>query len=84
MSVHTRTTTDAIVRRRGKTRPDTPSLCVSRQEAAAITGWPQSTVYDLITSGTLPVVRLPHTRRLWIKRSDLLSLIERSTERGAQ
>lgn len=44
-------------------------------------GVPQNSLRDLIARKKLPVVRLGgDTRRIWVRRSDLNALIERSVE----
>ena len=64
-----------------RTRQATPNQrLLDRNQSEQLTGIPARTIYDLMVRGALPVVRLPGSRKLWIERSDLESLIERSKE----
>lgn len=60
----------------------TVSRLLTLQQAAAMTGIPETTLRDLHFRGHLPRVALPSCRRWWIRREDLEKLIERSTERA--
>jgi hypothetical protein len=42
---------------------------------------PFTTLYDFTTSGVLPVVRFPGSRRIWVKRTDVQRFVEASVER---
>jgi len=53
------------------------------QIAAAEYGIPATSFRDLITRGVLPAVRIVGSRRIWLKREDIETLIARSTERSA-
>lgn len=62
-------------------RSATPSQrLIDRRQGEEIYGIPARTIYDLITSGVLPVVRFPGSRKHWIERTDLENLINRSKE----
>jgi hypothetical protein len=64
-----------------RTRAASPTQrLITRQQAAAEYGIPARSIYDLICRGLLPVVRLPDTRRIWLRRVDLDRLIESSIE----
>lgn len=61
--------------------PPTPhQRLISRDQASQITGIPSRSIYALIINGALPVVRFPDSRKLWIERCDLESLIQKSKE----
>jgi hypothetical protein len=49
---------------------------ISLRDAEQETGLPKDTIRRLIDTGVLPVVELPHIRRIWIDRTDLDALIE--------
>ncbi len=67
-------------RRRRDPRPGQALLTMLQAEME--TGVPYRSLRDLILRGHLPVVRLGGTRRVWLRRSDLANLIERSVERA--
>jgi excisionase family DNA binding protein len=48
------------------------------RQAERETGLTYTLIRDLHRRGHLPVVKLPGTRRWWIRRTDLDALIERS------
>jgi predicted DNA-binding transcriptional regulator AlpA len=52
---------------------------ITLQQASAEYGPPYHSLYDLINRGHLPSVRLGDTKRIWVRRSDVEQLIERST-----
>jgi len=52
--------------------------------AAVEYGIPATSLRDSIHRGYLPCVRLPDSRRIWIRRADLEQLIEHSTEQVAR
>jgi hypothetical protein len=69
---------------RGVSRP-TPTrkaMLMTVQQGEAESGIPYTTLLDQIHRGYLPCVRLPGSRRIWIKRDDLVHLIEQSVERA--
>ncbi len=47
-------------------------------QVRAVYGLPPSSVRDLLTLGALPAVRLPGSRRIWLRRVDLDALIASS------
>jgi hypothetical protein len=51
---------------------------LSLRDAERETGLPKDSLRKLIATGALPVVELPHIRRVWIDRNDLDALIEQS------
>lgn len=53
------------------------------QVAAVEFGIPATSLRDLIARGVLPFVRFDQSRRIWLKREDIETLIARSTERSA-
>ena len=64
-----------------RTREASPTQkLLTRQQAAREWGVPARSLYDLIVRGDLPVVRLPGSRRLWLRRQDLEQLVASSLE----
>lgn len=59
-----------------------PTKLLSLQTASAEYGPPYTSLRDWVIRGMLPTVRVDGSRRIWIKRTDLEQLIERSTERS--
>lgn len=59
-------------------RPQQRLLTIRQGEVE--TGIPYNSLRDLIVRGHLPAVRLPESRRTWIRREDLDALIARSVE----
>lgn len=57
------------------------SALVSVQAAAELLGLPASTVRDLIHRGHLPFVRPGGSRRLWLRRGDVLAFPDKYAER---
>jgi hypothetical protein len=55
---------------------------VTLQQASAEYGPPYTSLRDLVIKGTLPGVRLGDSRRIYVRRSDLDNLIEKSLEVG--
>jgi hypothetical protein len=53
------------------------------QAAAAEFGIPATSLRDLVIRGVLPSVRIASSRRIWLKREDIETLIARSTERAS-
>lgn len=68
-----RTTTSGV-----RTLPRLSTL----QQASAEWGIPYTSLRDLVIRGFLPSVRLGDSRRIWIRREDLETMIQRSTEVG--
>jgi len=67
-----------------RTRQATPTQeLLTPRQAAEVYGIPERSLYDLVTRGVLPVVRIPTTKRLWYRRSDLQTLIASSTSKNA-
>lgn len=63
-------------------RPPRPSQkLLTIAQASLETGLPGNSIRDLIGRGDLPSVRFGTTRRVWLRRSDLDQLIDRSVER---
>jgi hypothetical protein len=56
------------------------SRLMTLRQASREYGPPYTSLRDLVINGYLPGVRLGDGRRIWVRRSDLDSLIERSTE----
>ena len=56
-----------------------PSRLMTLQDASKEYGPPYTSLRDLVIRGHLPGVRLGDGRRIWVKRSDMEQLIERST-----
>jgi excisionase family DNA binding protein len=56
-------------------------VLLSLQAAAGELGVPFTTLYDFTTSGVLPVVRFPGSRRIRVKRTDVQRFVEASVER---
>ena len=67
-------------RKRREARPQ--QALVNLQQVASVYGLPPSSVRDLVAIGALPAVRLPGSRRIWLRRVDLDLLVERSTVLG--
>jgi hypothetical protein len=61
--------------------PKRKAMLMTLQHGEAESGIPYTSILDLIHRGHLPCVRLPDSRRIWIKWEDLERLIERSVER---
>ena len=60
-------------------RPARPgSLLLTFSQAALELGIPASSLRDAAHRGHLPVVVLPGGRRQWLRRTDLLGLIQKS------
>jgi predicted DNA-binding transcriptional regulator AlpA len=57
----------------------TQRLLTLRQSSQEF-GVPERSLYDQIAKGALPCVRFPESRRIWIDRRDLESLIDASRE----
>ena len=60
------------------TTPHAPTKLLTRQQIQREYGFPARSIYDWIVNGTLPVVRIPGTRRLWIRRQDVEQMISNS------
>jgi len=76
--------TTSTTRRPPDRKPRLPlptAVLLTISQAALLSGVPATSLRDLIHRGHLPVVVLPGSRRLWLRRSDLEQLIERSVER---
>lgn len=67
-----------IASNRRPREPRAGQMLLSIGQVETVTGIPATSVRDLIIRGILPAVRLGVTRRLWIRRTDLEKLIERS------
>ena len=50
------------------------------QTASTIYGPPYTSLRDLVVNGYLASVRLPGSRRIWVRRDDLERLIQQSVE----
>jgi hypothetical protein len=61
-------------------RPNQKLLTLKQWEIES--GVPGSSTRDLILRGHLQAVRLPGSRRVWLRRVDCEALIEKSFERG--
>lgn len=57
-----------------------PTL-LTLQIASRTSGVPVNSLRDLIARGHLPIVRLPGSRRVWLRAADLDALIANSLER---
>ena len=62
-------------------REPQPSILVNLQDASVEYGPPYTSLRDLVVRGHLDRVRLPGSRRIWVRRADLERLIEQSVER---
>jgi hypothetical protein len=51
------------------------------QQVSAEYGPPYTSLRDLVLRGSLPFVRFPGSRRIWVTREAVEHLIQRSTER---
>jgi excisionase family DNA binding protein len=60
-----------------------PARLLDFKTAEELTGISAWTLRDLVARGSLPSVRLPGVRRVFLKRSDIDALIERCTERAS-
>jgi Helix-turn-helix domain len=60
-----------------------PAKLLTLQAASTEFGVPYTSLRDWTLRGLLPAVRIGDVRRIWIRRSDLERLIERSVETGA-
>lgn len=60
------------------------TVLVSLQQLEAEYGVPYTSWRDLVIRGDLPVVKLGGTRRLWVKRADVVRLIEAGTDVGVK
>ncbi len=58
------------------------SKLLDLRDAEAEYGIPYGTLWQLVTRGVLPHVRLPDVRRIFVKRVDLEAFIEANTEGG--
>lgn len=67
---------------RAKSTPTDGPLLLTLQQASAQYGPPYTSLRDLVIRGLLPALRLPESRRIWIRRADLEAMIERAVERG--
>ncbi len=56
-----------------------PTLATLSQASAEL-GVPYTSLRDLVVRGHLPVVRLPDSRRIWVRRADLKRLIDQCVE----
>lgn len=56
------------------------SKLMTLQQASDEYGPPYTSLRDLVIRGELPVVRFGDGRRMWVQRTDMETLIERSTE----
>lgn len=56
------------------------SVLLTLQAASALLGVPTTTLRDWVFRQVLPVVKVPGCRRWWLRRSDVLQLVERHTE----
>lgn len=56
----------------------TRTKLITLQDASREYGPPYTSLRDLVLRGHLPSVRLGDSRRIWVKRSDIEQLIERS------
>lgn len=73
---------DELGSERQATAPGRPlSALVSVQQAAELLGLPPSTVRDLVHHGHLPFLRPGGTRRIWLRRADVLAFPDRYVER---
>ena len=64
------------------TRKVTGPRLLSGKEAAAYLGVPYNTLRGWANNGTLPVIRVPHSRSLWFDLADLDQFIDRHREAG--
>ena len=64
------------------TRKVTGPRLLSGKAAAAYLGVPYNTLRDWVIRGTLPVIRVPHSRSLWFDLADLDQFIDRHRETG--
>ena len=64
------------------TRKVTGPRLLSAKAAAAYLGVPYNTLRGWANSGTLPVIRVPHSRSLWFDLADLDQFIDRHRETG--
>ena len=56
---------------------------ITLQQASNEFGPPYTSLRDLVVNGHLPGIRLGEGRRIWVRRADMETLIERSaTRRG--
>jgi excisionase family DNA binding protein len=55
---------------------------LSGKAAAAYLGVPYNTLRGWANSGTLPLIRVPHSRSLWFDLADLDQFIDRHRETG--
>jgi hypothetical protein len=69
-----------VVRRPHRDR-DRGGRLLSTQAAADHTGWPYTSIIDMVHRGLLPVVRIPGSRRMWFDREDLNRAIDSWKER---
>ena len=73
--------TPTIPRRRSVPKAAT---LLTLQQAHAEFGPPYTSLRDLCLRGVLPFVRFEGSARIWVRRSDVEALIERSTERSGR
>lgn len=57
-------------------------ILLTLQQVEAEFGLPASTTRDLVSRGHLPAVRLPSSRRVWVRRADLDLLVKASVTGG--
>ena len=64
------------------TRKVTGPRLLNGKAAAAYLGVPYNTLRGWANSGTLPRIRVPHSRSLWFDLADLDQFIDRHREAG--
>lgn len=82
--------TNKVGRKHGGARPhggatrcrSTKAVLLSLQQASAEFGPPATSLRDLVLRGHLPAIRFANSKRIWIRREDLETLIARSVERA--
>lgn len=79
--MHETPETPAEAQRRRARPPRPQQALLTLSQGRYETGIPENTLRDLIARGHLPAVRLPDSRRIWVRRVDLATIIERSVER---
>ena len=72
---------DPPVNRKPHRDRDRGGRLLSTQAAADYTGWPYTSIVDMVHRGLLPVVRIPGSRRMWFDRDDLNRAIDNWKER---